>query len=55
DPRPGPHTCLPHDSDYQPQDWVVGLSELMRAVQFFNARGYHPCAEGEDGFCPGLL
>ena len=49
---PGAQSCLPHDTDYLPQDWVVSLSELLRAIQFFNAKGYAPCGLGEDGFCP---
>lgn len=53
---PGPdanaQACLPHASDYDPQDWSIRLSELLRLVQFFNSGGYFPCTEGEDGFCP---
>jgi Leucine-rich repeat (LRR) protein len=49
----GDQTCAPHSSDYNPQDWRISLSELLRVIQFFNSGGYHPCAEGEDGFCPG--
>lgn len=49
------HACTPHDSDYNPQDWVIGLSELIRAIQFYNAGGYYACPlDGtEDGFCVG--
>lgn len=55
---PGPgtdHTCVAHDSDYNLQDWSINLTELLRLIQFFNLRGYHPCpGQGtEDGFCPG--
>jgi hypothetical protein len=53
---PGPtgnQTCTPHASDYNPQDWRISLSELLRLIQFFNSGGYHPCAGSEDGFCPG--
>ena len=56
DYAPGPGdtaSCLPHASDYNPQDWEVNLSELLRIVQFFNSGGYHASPEGEDGFCPG--
>lgn len=55
---PGPEgdqTCAPHNSDYNPQDWVISLSELLRMVQFYNSGGYFPCPEGEDGFCPVAL
>jgi hypothetical protein len=32
------------------------LTELLRLIQFFNIRGYHPCPGigTEDGFCPGM-
>lgn len=46
--------CSPHTSDYSPQDWRISLSELLRVIQFYNARGYVPCEGGEDGFCPVL-
>ncbi len=48
----GNKTCRPHASDYNPQDWVINLSELLRLIQFFNMGGYYPC-ESEDGYCPG--
>ena len=44
--------CAPHTSDYDPQDWHINLSELLRFIQFFNSGGYFPCAGGEDHFCP---
>ena len=49
------HPCFPHSSDYNPQDWRISLSEVLRAVQLYNAGGYHPCPEAgtEDGYCPG--
>jgi hypothetical protein len=52
----GDHTCNYHASDYNPKDWVINLSELLRLIQFFNMGGYHPCPEdpeSEDGYCPG--
>lgn len=53
----GPRDCPPHSSDYNPQDWRISVSELLRLIQFFNMPGgrYHACpGEGtEDGFCPG--
>jgi len=52
----GDHTCNYHASDYNPKDWVIDLSELLRLIQFFNMGGYHPCPEdpeSEDGYCPG--
>jgi len=49
--------CTPHDSDYDPQDWVITLSNLLRLIQFFNTGAYHACPgatpPSEDGFCPG--
>ncbi len=55
-PGPGPaQACAAHASDYNPQDWLLSLSELLRAIQFYNSGGYRVCVgEGtEDGFCPG--
>lgn len=49
-----PPDCGPHSSDYNPMNWRIELGELLRIIQFFNLGGYHVCAEGEDGFCPGL-
>lgn len=48
--------CQPHDSDYNPQDWDVSLSEILRMIQLFNTGGrkYYLCEESEDGFCPGI-
>ncbi|HPO13523.1 MAG TPA: GLUG motif-containing protein [Candidatus Hydrogenedentes bacterium] len=34
-------------------DWAVGLSELLRVVQFFNSGGFHCDAGSEDGYAPG--
>ena len=51
---PGPnHSCTPHASDYNPQDWKIELRELLRVIQFFNSGGYHKDPLGEDGFAPG--
>lgn len=48
--------CPPHAVDYAPQDWRIGLSELLRVIQIYNqpGRGYTICPESpqsEDGFC----
>jgi len=46
--------CVPHASDYAPQDWTIGLSELLRAIQIFNVGAYFECLKGgdnQDGFC----
>ncbi|HPO15256.1 MAG TPA: SUMF1/EgtB/PvdO family nonheme iron enzyme [Candidatus Hydrogenedentes bacterium] len=52
-PGPGDYACMPHDSDYNPQDWQIDLSELLRVIQFFNSGGYHCQAGTEDGYAPG--
>jgi hypothetical protein len=53
------HACPPHSSDYNPQDWLIDLTELLRLIQFYNIGGYHACPveepPTEDGFCPGLV
>jgi hypothetical protein len=51
----GDHTCTPHASDYNTQDWKINLSELLRVIQFYHL-GYHLCVgeSTEDGYCPGL-
>ncbi len=46
------HACAPHNSDYNPQDWRIGLSELLRIIQFYNSPGYGICPGSEDSFCP---
>ncbi len=52
---PGNTDCMPHASDYNPQDWSISLSELLRVIQFYNSGGYYWCPEEgtEDGYCPG--
>ena len=53
-PGPGLENCAPHDSDYNPQDWTVGMSEAIRLIQFYNAGGYghNPASGTEDGYFP---
>ena len=56
---PGPgsdYSCAPHTSDYNPQNWQIDLTELLRIIQFYNVDGYHVCREEgtEDGYCLGL-
>jgi len=55
-PLPGDQSCAPYDSDYQPQNWIISLSELLRVIQFYNAGGYYQCLDQntEDDFCVGL-
>jgi len=50
-PGPGGQNCRPHDSDFAPQNWAIGLNELLRLIQFYNAGGYARCDTTADGFC----
>jgi hypothetical protein len=56
-PNDTDQNCLPHNSDYSPQNWTISLSELLRLIQFYNTGGYAYCPEAEpateDRFCPG--
>ncbi len=47
------HSRAAHHSDYNPQDWQINQSELLRLIQFYNTGGYHVDATGEDGFAQG--
>ncbi|MGC9052870.1 MAG: PASTA domain-containing protein [Candidatus Hydrogenedens sp.] len=48
----GDHSCYPHSSDYNPQDWQINLGELLRLIQIFNIGHYSLCpGNSEDGFC----
>jgi len=53
---PGLGTCEggePHNSDYNPQDFRINLSELLRLIQLYNAPGgYIADPSEEDGFRP---
>ena len=53
--RFGDQTCAPYSTDYAPQDWIISLDELLRAIQLYNSLAYHYCPgeATEDGFCPG--
>jgi len=56
-PGTGNQSCAPYAADYDPQDWTISLSELLRIIQFYNSGGLHPCPDNdppsEDGYCPG--
>ncbi|HPO15448.1 MAG TPA: hypothetical protein PLI09_18545 [Candidatus Hydrogenedentes bacterium] len=41
-----------HDVDRN-RDWIIGLSELLRLIQFYNSGGIHCNAGSEDGYAPG--
>src|SRR5690606_34929065 len=47
----GNKACAFHNSDYNPQNWRVSLTELLRLIQFYNVGAYAACEDGEDGFC----
>ena len=54
-PTFGDTSCTPHNSDYGVnQDWAIDLTELLRAIQFYNAESYYECPDDstEDGYCP---
>jgi len=49
----GTRECYVHSADYLFPAWKIGLSELLRVIQIYNAPGgYQACADGEDHFCP---
>ena len=39
-----------HSADYNPADWTISLSELLRAIQLYNIGCYYCDTSGEDGF-----
>jgi hypothetical protein len=43
--------CTYHDSDYNPADFQIGISEVLRLIQIYNTGHYVACDEGEDGYC----
>ncbi len=54
-PGTGKHrNCRPHSADYRILDWRIDLSELLRVIQLYNARGYIFQEGTEDGFLPLL-
>jgi len=52
-PGPGDTACVPHSSDYTPQNWRLNLSEVVRTIQLYNSNGYHTQCHSEDTFAPG--
>lgn len=52
-PDPSKQACLAHHSDYDSDDWIISLSELLRLIQFFNSNGYVALCGSEDDFSPG--
>ncbi|MDM8523398.1 cohesin domain-containing protein [Desulfococcaceae bacterium HSG8] len=57
---PNAYLCVPHGSDYDhpegesTQNWVIEFSELLRAIQLYNAGAYCNAEGTEDGFAPGI-
>gem|GEM_PF-3469840 len=43
-----------HSADYNPADYYISLSELLRVIQFYNVGSYHCDPTGEDGYAPGV-
>ncbi len=41
-----------HSADYNPANWQVSLSELLRIIQLYNAHVYCCMTGSEDGFAP---
>jgi len=54
EPGMAPYGCPCHSCDYNPADWAINLSELLRLIQFYNSGGYSCDPQGEDGYAPGL-
>lgn len=52
EPGLGDRSCTLHNSDYNPQDWKISQSELLRLTQFYNSPGYKVQIGTEDGFNP---
>jgi len=50
-----PGECYPHDGDFQPADFRISLSELLRHIQMYAYGAYDYCIEQwpptEDNFC----
>ncbi len=45
-------TCEQHLADYEIPTWRITLSEVLRAIQFYNSNGYFQCFETSDSYCP---
>jgi hypothetical protein len=53
-PGTGDETCSNHNADYNPANWRINLSEVLRIIQIYSLGGYTSCPSGsEDGFCTG--
>lgn len=49
-----PLDCVRHTADYLAPYGRIGLSEVLRMIQFYNTAGFAWCPESgtDDGFCP---
>lgn len=52
DPAQSTSTTGYHNADYNPPDWQISVSELLRVIQLYNATRYVNAPEEEDGFLP---
>ncbi len=46
----GTSDCKEHSADYNPQNYMISLSELLRAQQLYTIGTYHCDIKGEDGY-----
>ncbi|KPA15371.1 hypothetical protein MHK_004422 [Candidatus Magnetomorum sp. HK-1] len=44
-----------HSADYNPRDFQINLSEMLRMIQIYNLGGYHCDPEKKDGYAPVFL
>ncbi|MBI1319109.1 MAG: DUF5011 domain-containing protein [Candidatus Hydrogenedens sp.] len=52
-PFDGDRSCMPSTADYNPQDWNISLSEVLRMIQYFRVGGIVYCpGTTEDNYCP---
>jgi len=42
-----------HSADYNPKDYEISLSELLRVIQLYYNGSYHCSPDGEDGYASG--
>ena len=51
-PGTGYYAGYKHHTDYNPANWAITLTEILRLIQFYNSAGYEVDPNGEDGFAP---
>lgn len=52
DAGPSSATSGYHNADYNPSDWQISITELLRVIQLYNAVAYVDAVDEEDGFLP---